>query len=115
MIIAEYFKDSELACPCCGLLPDHRFTERLYAMRLILGFPLPVNSGCRCLVWNRYVGGEEDSTHLFGAADLNRYKIEKEGEIIYVAMKVGMTGIGFQDNKFLHVDDKHKVLTTWGY
>ena len=84
-------------------------------MRLILGFALPVSSGARCKDHNLLEGGRFDSHHLKGAADLSGYNIRHEGLIIEAALKVGMTGIGFQDNKMLHVDDKHGTLTFWGY
>ena len=116
MKIKEYFTDKELECKCgCGKLPDERFVEKLYAMRLILGFPLHISSGARCVPHNRNEGGEDDSAHLAGAADVDRYHPASEGFIIDAAIKVGMTGIGFKDNKFIHLDDKHDRLTFWGY
>lgn len=116
MRVKEYFTDDELRCKCgCRKAPDRRFVERVYAMRLILGFPIPVSSGARCTKYNKEVGGEDDSSHLVGAIDVDRYEIKNEGLMIEAAIKVGMTGIGFQDNKMLHFDDKHEILTFWGY
>ncbi len=116
MKIAEYFIDDELECKCgCGKWPDFRFIERLYAMRLILGHPLVISSGARCVPHNRNEGGKSSSAHLIGAADIISYSPEEEGQIIRVAMDVGMTGIGFHDNKLIHVDDKRLRLTFWGY
>ena len=116
MKVKEYFSDDELRCRCgCRKAPDRRFIERLYALRLILGFPLNISSGARCLDHNREVGGSEGSFHLVGAVDVNKYDIEREGLIIQTAIKVGMTGIGIKDNEFIHLDDKHERMTFWSY
>ncbi len=116
MKIKEYFTDKELECKCgCGKMPDERFVEKLYAMRLTLNFPFFISSGARCVAHNRKKGGAKSSTHLQGAVDISKYQPWMEGLIIEAAIKVGMTGIGFKDNKFIHLDDKHDRLTFWGY
>ncbi len=113
MKIPERFKDKEIECPCCGLLPDIRSVEMLYAMRLIIDVPLIINSGARCADYNLSVGGAESSAHIIGAFDIKSIP-EREWEMIRIAQAVGFTGIGFKDNSFLHVDRHHKNVV-WGY
>ena len=115
MKIPERFPDSELVCKCgCGLLPDMRFVERLYAMRLILDIPLVVLSGARCPDYNIIVGGSEYSYHGVGAADILARHGWTRADVIQAAIKVGMTGIGVNRGS-IHVDDKHDRLTIWDY
>ena len=115
MKMPERFPDSELVCKCgCGLLPDMRFVERLYAMRLILGVPIIVLSGARCPEYNASVGGSDGSAHLIGAADILTEFNTVRGSIVRAAIDVGMTGIGINRHS-VHVDDKHYILTVWDY
>ena len=74
----KWFKDGEFRCRCCGgLPPDAReniralVEEVLDPAREILGGPVTVNSGYRCVKHNREVGGVSASQHLRGeAADI---------------------------------------------
>jgi len=115
MKIKEYFKNSELECPCgCGLMPDKRALERLYAFRLIKNKPVILTSAARCETYNEAVGGAEDSAHLVGGFDIKSIP-EEEWENIRIAQMVGFTAIGINNNKFMHVDDKHDSPTIWTY
>jgi len=112
MIIKEYFQDAELTCRCgCGMMPDHRAVELLYALRIMLGGPVVVTSGARCSAHNLAVGGKEDSYHAKGQAfDLVVPRLEL---IVEFAPMVGFHGIGVSEN-FVHVDTRKKP-TYWRY
>lgn len=82
----EHFKVSEFACKCgCGKNDiDQRVIDMAETIRLALGVPVKVNSGCRCEKRNKACGGVEKkydkngkllskgSNHMYGlAADLS--------------------------------------------
>ena len=70
----KHFKVSEFACKCgCGFnIIDQRVMDMAEIIRLALGVPVHVNSGCRCKKHNAAVGGTEGSFHTKGlAADLS--------------------------------------------
>lgn len=70
----EHFKVSEFACKCgCGKNDiDQRVINMAETIRLALGVPVRVNSGCRCPAYNAKVGGVKGSKHVLGkAADLS--------------------------------------------
>ena len=74
----KWFKEKEFACKCCGQLPPLArenvkalVSEVLDPVREKLGMPIVVNSGYRCEMHNKDVGGVKNSQHLKGeAADL---------------------------------------------
>lgn len=72
--------------------------RKLDKMRELLGLPLIVNSGYRCPVHNKNVGGVSNSQHLFGnAADVKAYRgrqLVGAEELAALAVKVGMDGCG---------------------
>jgi len=116
MKVKEYFTDGEVLCRCgCGMIPDVDSLERLYAIRIILGIPLKVNSGARCQAHNEIVGGTVESFHLQGKAfDLDIKDISMRGIVAELALKCGFTGVGFSKT-FLHVDTGHRKVTLWTY
>lgn len=76
----KYFQPIEWACKCtrpdCASraramrLSDQLLT-RLDLLRVIIGAPIVITSGCRCKEHNAAVGGAERSYHLQGrAADI---------------------------------------------
>lgn len=112
---AERFTDEELACRCgCGLLPDMRSVERLYALRHIYGKPIVVNSGARCRRHNKEVGGAPDSAHLVGAYDI-RVPNSDELHVMILARSCGFNGIGVWGDGRMHLDDKHESGEIWKY
>jgi len=113
MLTKEYFKDEELSCNCgCGLMPDQDSVEKLYALRILYGKPIKINSGARCQAYNRTIGGKEYSTHMKGAFDCD-FPPEDEVRFIKLAIEVGFTGIGFYNNRFVHLDAHHINPTMW--
>lgn len=74
--LTRNFSRSEFACQgdhCCGHSApvSIELVYALQAMRDLLGRPLHLSSGFRCITHNREVDGVEDSLHTLGlAADL---------------------------------------------
>lgn len=119
-----HFKPSELACRCCGNLPDELdevLLDNLEIYRVLVGKPLRINSGHRCRKHNLKVGGAAYSQHkrlavdisLYGHDPLNLYKL---------ALEVGFLGIGLGET-FIHLDMRNEIdgyqppkkLTIWFY
>ena len=67
------FKVSEFACKHCGKnLIDQKVLNMAQELRDYLGVPIKVNSGYRCEVHNKNVGGVKNSKHVQGfACDLS--------------------------------------------
>lgn len=71
--MAKYFEPDEFACKCgCGLNDIHQeLVSKLDIVREAIGYPIYVNSGCRCHKHNAAVLGKKHSYHLSGmAADI---------------------------------------------
>ncbi len=76
----KYFQPVEWACKCqrqdCASRARSMFLHdqlliRLDLLRVIIGAPIVINSGCRCAEHNAAVGGAVKSYHLLGrAADI---------------------------------------------
>jgi len=68
--ITENFSRKEFSCRCgCGKQDiDERLVNRLQLVRDIVGIPIKVNSGCRCISHNTKSGGASESYHLLGLA-----------------------------------------------
>ena len=70
--MAKYFSESELACHCCGGMPengiDPRLENLLDAMREAVCGPLVLSCAYRCPPHNREEGGVENSFHIQGKA-----------------------------------------------
>ena len=68
----QHFKVSEFSCKCGMNNIDQRVINMAETIRQALGVPVRVNSGCRCEIHNKAVGGVKSSKHLKGlAADLS--------------------------------------------
>ena len=116
MKIPELFKDSELVCPCgCGMLPVQSSTNKLYALRLIYNKPIQITSGARCRNYNKRIGGAESSLHTQGKAFDMAIPPADEWEVVRIAQSVGFKGIGINNNKFIHVDDRDTRPEMWTY
>lgn len=103
--LTKHFIREEFACKCgCGfdeINPD--LVAKLEVLRLLLGVPLIISSGCRCSAHNADVGGRSGSAHLRGdAADLvcrnphMRYKIVLNAMHLFRRVHLG--------DDYVHVD-----------
>ena len=110
MNINEYFKDKELACPCCGALSVHRDAlERLYITRMLIDIPLIINSACRCPSHNDMVKGSKSSLHIVTdsrqcrAFDIRCYSYQFRHDLVRCLFHAGFTRVIIHPN-FVHAD-----------
>jgi hypothetical protein len=103
--LTENFKIGEFACKCSRcteVLVDEALVEWLQKLRDYFGVPVNVNSGYRCELHNKAVGGAATSHHLRGmAADIRVKGISPE-EVAKYAESIGIQRIGLYDN-FVHI------------
>ena len=109
---SKYFSDEELACKCCGQLPeggmDQRLLDVLDAMREEIGAPLTLSCAYRCPAHNAEVGGVPNSQHVQGcAADVLLPDGMTVDELAELAERCGADGIGrYWSQGFVHVDTR---------
>jgi len=74
MKLSPHFDREEFTCKCseCNFdTVDVVLLQVLEHIRLKYNSPVRINSGCRCPVHNKAVGGSKNSQHLYGrAADI---------------------------------------------
>ena len=86
----KYFEEKEFRCKCCGSMGSMQVAKNIEALvenvldpvRERLGKPVVVNSGFRCLIHNKAVGGVYNSQHVSGqAADITPagFKVQDSG------------------------------------
>jgi hypothetical protein len=100
---------------------------RLYAVRALVGLPMPITSGARCKAHNKASGGKPGSIHLpanlrsgvsagwAGQAWDILAKPAMQARILSAAILCGFRGFGFADG-FIHIDDANRNdITYWRY
>lgn len=115
--LAPDFTEMELACPCCGELPEVDLVEKLQELRTEIGEPVFITSCARCLHHNKAVGGAENSYHLQGLAVdayLKNWNVERAFELFNAAWNVGFRGFGVPKKDFIHLDLRLK-RSLFGY
>jgi len=110
--IAYFFNLKEFECPCCKKVMLHsNLLSKLIKLRDLIKEPLYINSGFRCIIENKKVGGVDNSFHLIGmAVDVSVRTISIQ-ELLYFAEAQKFGGIGIYKN-FLHLDIRSKI-TRW--
>jgi len=100
------FKTWEFACPCCGLNGmSIRFIDKLDRSREIAKVRFKINSGYRCAIHNKKIGGSDTSSHLTGlAVDIKAEDYKTRFKILQSLIYVGFNRIGIRKD-FIHVDD----------
>lgn len=103
--MSVYFKDAELACPCCGKCEmDDYFMALLVEAREAAGIPFKVNSAYRCDKHNLDVGGKPGSAHRHGkAADIEATNSRQRFIIVKSLIYAGFSRLGI-GKTFVHVD-----------
>jgi len=104
---SKYFKPIEFKCKCCGILKiSEELIIKLNKLREKIGKPLVINSGYRCLKYNKSISGSPKSQHLLGnAADVNIPAGWTVDSLADVGAKVGFKGIGrYYKQNFVHLD-----------
>lgn len=118
----KHFTIDEMRCKCgeCNGLPRASFMEKLEAIREELNEPMVINSGYRCPKYNSEVAHTgTNGPHTIGAADIRCVR-PKTFNIVELAIKHGMTGIGVKQNgsmesRYVHLDDVHLIPDIWSY
>ena len=103
--LTENFNLKEFECPCCHtVLLNPLLVMRLQILREKWGKALILNSGYRCEIHNRDVGGVENSLHKVGqAADVRVPEAEHE-KFRALALECGFTKtISYRSKNFVHV------------
>ncbi len=113
----KHFKFEDFNCSCCGFNNiDLNFVAKLEDMRIEIGLPFVILSGCRCEKHNKEVGGEPDSAHLKGlAGDIAIPDSGMRNTFIETSYKYfKRRGIG---KIFIHVDSDETLPqnVTWVY
>ena len=79
--------------------------EMLDNARDIAGIPFKINSGFRTKSHNAYVGGKENSSHLYGyAIDISVTSSAQRATVLNALIKAGFRRIGIAKT-FLHADN----------
>lgn len=114
------FSEKEMACSCCGRAEvDIAFMDKLQGLRDLVGKPLPVNSGYRCLKYNKKIGG--GPAHPAGVAVDLGVQGELAHEMLTLALAMGFQGIGVKQKgrgRFIHLDMLEKGAPrpwVWSY
>ncbi len=112
--LSPHFAEAEFACRCCGMVRVNiRLVHMLEQLREQLGGkPVVINSGYRCAVHNRAVGGVRQSQHLQGnAADIIVANVAPR-EVAEISEKMGFPGLG-RYSGFTHVDVRPGENALW--
>ncbi len=116
----DYFKDDEFLCRC--LRPecdapkklDPFFRIKLNGIRLELGEPMVIDSGCRCIYWNHEKCGKADSQHLVAnAVDVKSTGGDYMRRLVQISLKHGVT-IGVMKGA-VHLDNRPGLPLMFGY
>lgn len=115
-MLNKYFTEKELSCRCgCGKMPSEFAIEKLFTLRKSIGIPLIINSGARCALHNKNVGGSVNSMHVVGIAFDIRFPNTDLITFLKYSDVYGFYGIGIDFRKrFVHVDLR-VVRAMWGY
>lgn len=119
--LSKHFSAHEFACKgenCCSgtAAIDCNLVIALEHLRRIVGQPLIVNSGFRCLTYNRDIGSKDTSQHPLGrAVDVRppegwTSEMLKNSANEVAALRLG--GIGLYDT-FIHVDVRLDGPARW--
>ena len=110
----NFFSEEELACRHCGehgVQPDALL--RLNMLRLLVGHPLPLNSGYRCKEHPIEKKKKSPGHHEKGwAFDLAVYG-EVRAKVLMYAGALGFTSFGIEGD-FLHIDCRPEPMS-WMY
>ena len=109
--LTPHFNRQEFVCCCEGRYCDGFPAEmnsdllaRLEAVRLLLGGPVIITSGVRCVIRNAEVGGIDNSRHLSGhAADCYAPGISVF-ELAAAANQAGLAALTYEDQGFCHLE-----------
>ena len=114
--LSRHFNRIEFACHCgCGLDNIAPEVVRLAEdIRMHFGSPTTINSGVRCLEWNRKQGSKDTSQHVKGlAADIAVKGVAPKDVADYIQSKEGFVGGLGRYTNFTHFDLRGRTAR-WG-
>lgn len=119
--LSANFSRHEFACHCgCGAdFVNHDLVTALQLLRDALNNPILINSGIRCVEYNKKCGGAKHSQHLLGkAADIHVKGMTTKALHDFILTNngiFGFRGVGFYPKQgFVHVDvRKSNSLIEW--
>lgn len=112
--VSKNFTVAEFACKgagCCSTVKiDEDLVKFAQMIRDHFGKPVNINSGYRCPVHNKRIGGANGSRHTMGmAADIAVNGVAP-AEVAKYAESIGIKGIGLyetaKDGYFVHIDTR---------
>ena len=112
----NHFKVNEFRCKHCKkLILDINLLLKLEELRTLIGNkPIIINSGYRCITYNKSIDGAKNSQHLYGkAADIKAIGISIKELGKYADKIFSKGGVGYGDT-FIHVDIRG-YKTRWSY
>lgn len=122
--MTKHFSKDELACKCCGKLPEKTehyllFLTRLEELRTIYNRPMVISSAYRCFTHNARVGGSPESRHIDGDAVDVLVSGKDAYDLVDLAISEGWNGIGVNQKgliskRFIHLDLRD-TPTIWSY
>lgn len=105
----KWFSRNEFACKCgCGFnTVDYELAVVLDSLREHYEAPITINSGCRCYMHNKTIGGSARSKHVLGsAADVVVKGVQSDDVYAYLDKKYdGKYGIGRYTGR-THIDTR---------
>ncbi|MDT8311915.1 MAG: D-Ala-D-Ala carboxypeptidase family metallohydrolase [Methylophaga sp.] len=115
--LSKNFSRHEFACKCgCGFdTADIELVTVLQDVRDHFNRAVTINSGCRCVEYNRQIGGAPDSQHTkCRAADIVVEDTPPRVVHFYLSEQYdGRFGLGRYDS-FTHIDTRSGGAARWG-
>ena len=121
---APYFAEKEFRCKHTGkCLMNETFMDRLLALRLAYGKPMPISSGYRDKTHPIEAKKATTGTHTTGRACDVAVTGKDAYRLVELAYQYGFTGIGINQKgggRFIHLDDCGPAVgrprpTVWSY
>lgn len=116
--LSANFKSTEFDCKgrsCCkNTLIDSKLVIYLQRIRDHFGRAVIINSGYRCVIHNKSVGGVNNSKHVQGMAADIVVRGVKPLEVARYAESLGIKGIGLYST-FVHVDTRTSKSFWYGH
>ena len=120
--LSDNFRVSEFKCKgkgCCSTVKiDEKLVAYLQKIRNHFDKAITINSGYRCSVHNKAVGGSSGSRHAKGQAADIVVKDVTPAEVAKYAESIGIKGIGLyegKDGNFVHIDTRTTKFFWYGH
>ena len=116
--LSKNFKSTEFDCKgkgcCSNTYVDQQLVQYLQKIREHFKTAVIINSGYRCYIHNKAVGGVNNSKHRSGMAADIVVKGVKPLEVARYTESIGIKGIGLYSS-FVHVDTRTRKSFWYGH